>query len=155
MKKTLLLIILILTSVLCATTVTTDGITATNMKVETTSDCRLRTDAAWRTAGEVARVKASTPLTVDAVYGDWVEVLVESGSDHAGKKGYMWVERIDFTTGTITLEGLCLRSSPNVGDNLVAKVRVGAKIKILSIVPTWYRTSWASQVAWVSAALVK
>ena len=72
-------------------------------------------------------------------------------SDHAGKSGYLWAERVDETSQIIIIEGCTLRSSPKLlnngtpddtadDPNFVAKVKKAAKIFIKSKFIYWYKT---------------
>ncbi len=83
-----------------------------------------------------------------AVYADWYEIKIISGSDHAGKTGCMWSHRINEDKGEIVIEGCTLRSTPDKprdntpadtsdDPNFKAKVRKGAKVEILRKFVTW------------------
>ena len=131
-------------------------------QIKMTEACQIRNTSDWRTSTNVGVIQSNETTTVLETYGDWVQVEVVSGSDHAGKTGYMWSKRVgDSNVGTsvVIIEGCTLRSSPEkVSDNtpadtaddtnFVAKVRKGAVLKIIKVVPTWYRIG---PNKWVSA----
>jgi len=132
MKKIIYILITLLPLVGLAKTVTITG-----------QGCNIR-QKPDKTAIVVGQVKAGETYDVQEEFGYYVEVEVVQGvdkkstSDHVGKRGYIWVERLSSIQpgeSFIIKEGCCLRSSPNkLEDNIVAKVKVGATMKITKLV---------------------
>ncbi len=96
-------------------------------------------------------------------YSDYIYIEVIKGedkkhtSDHLGKKGWMWSERIK--DGYVIIKGCTLRSSPEkIADdtpndtsddhNFVAKVKKNAKIKVIKKNIIWFRIDegWISSI---------
>lgn len=149
MKKTLMFVCMLAVSLIAE-------------KIAITEACQIRDGERWRESKKIGVAMEGTMHDVLDTFGDWYEVEVIEGSDHVGKKGYMWEARIDRANGNILVEGLTLRKTPerprdntpaDTGDdvNFIAKVKAGAKVKIIRVIPTWYKIA----AGWVSARCAK
>lgn len=83
-------------------------------------------------------------LSVVDVYGTYVYVEVTGNTDHVGKKGFVWVERV--YNGKIIKEGVCVRSEPKRYDgpkdkNVICAIRKGASVKVLYAATTWVKVT--------------
>ncbi len=146
MKK-LILISMIMIMVLFSKTIT--------IKV----DANIRADHSAKSE-VIGSIKAGRTIEVLSSFADYVYLDVVSGSDHAGKTGWMWSERVD--NGKVIIEGCTLRSSPekkydntqnDTSDdhNFIAKVRKGANVKVIKSNIIWYKI----EDGWVSAICIK
>lgn len=133
-------------------------------KLQTTDSCQVRDSEFWRTSKKISITQTNQVFTITDTYGDWYYVEVVGNSDHIGKKGFVWVERLDRQNQTIIPVGVCLRSSaevirvesePPYKKNLVAMLRGGTQVKIINVVPTWYKIEGDGITGWVSAKFVK
>ena len=69
-------------------------------------------------------------------YGDYVFVEILTGTDHVGKKGYIWTKREK--DGKVIKEGVCLRSTPKKykgpkDKNVICTIPVGATVKKIKL----------------------
>ena len=110
--------------------------------------------AGYAKAGDVFEILDTVTryYEIDVIKGD----TKKNTSDHAGKDGFMWSDRVDAATGMVIIEGCTLRSSPKLlnngtpddtadDPNFVAKVKKGAKIRIKKNFDYWYKIEigWA------------
>ncbi|MGE8206125.1 SH3 domain-containing protein [Heyndrickxia sp. NPDC080065] len=87
---------------------------------------------------------------------DWYEVQISSG-----KSGWVasWHVKVDSfqsnsLTGTINVDRLNVRSSPNLSSTIIEKLNTGDQVQILEETGEWIKVSSGNQVGWVSRQYV-
>lgn len=101
-----------------------------------------------RSASEVVdTAKPDQKVEVVEKYHYWTKISIVSGSDHAGKSGWIYTKLLDGEN--IGGEGSNIRAEANGKSAVLFKVRSGAKIKILDAKYAWYKISYDGKTGWV------
>lgn len=159
MKKLMFIILFAISIVYCETLV-----------ADVDLNVRVKPSAKAEVCGEINK---GDEFEILEKYADYIKIEIAKGkdkkhtSDHVGKIGWMWSERIDVASSMIISEGCTLRSTPELlnngtpedtadDPNFVAKVKKLAAVKIMAEHIIFYKIQVEpDQVGWVSASYCK